>query len=124
MVMYDRSELESYLEEFQTQCEERLGETGRELSSGLHKLVDLILTEQDERVRERVNELADKRVGEWIKELAAPWALQGSDEPIPVSKFDKEGIMRILFAPGFMTDGEQLELARSLLEDLTKRGVK
>lgn len=123
MIMYDRSELESYLKEFHAECEESLGETGRALSCRLHKLVDLILTEQDERIKERIKEQARAQVVALLKELVVPWALQDSDEKIPVSKFDKEGIMLAVRAPDFMDDGERLEFIQTLIEDVKKRGV-
>lgn len=135
MTMYERSELESYLNDFQREWKEKIGETGYDLSSSLLRLVDLILTDQDVNLKEmrkeldeRTTELIDERVkeavAEQMNELVPSWALRGNAETIPVSKLDKEGILRVLFAPGFMTAGEQLELARSLLEDLTKQGVK
>lgn len=107
MTLQHRSQLERYInEEFQTRWVERLGETGRDLTNDLRQLVDLILIEQDELIKERV----------------ASWALRGSDETIPVSKLDKEGIIRALFAPGFMTTSERVELAQALLEDVKKQG--
>lgn len=134
MTMYERSELESYLNDFQREWKEKIGETGYDLSSSLLRLVDLILTDQDENLKEmrkelyeRTTELIDERVkeavAEQMNELVPSWALRGNAETIPVSKLDKEGILRVLFAPGFITDGEQFELARALLEDLTERGV-
>lgn len=121
-IKYSNSELKSYLEEFRAQWEGRLGETGQALSSDLHKLVDLILTEQDLQIKEqeeRIKALLD----EVIEARVASWALQGSDEKIPMSKLDREGIMLAVCAPGFMTDGEQMELARGLFADLINRGV-
>ena len=111
MTIDNRSELERYInEEFQTRWVERLGETGRDLTHDLRQVVDLILSEKEAQVEE------------WLKELIVPWAFQGSDEKIPVSKLDKEGIIRALFAPGFMTTSERVELAQALLEDVKKRG--
>lgn len=111
MTINNRSQLERYInEEFQAKWVERLGETGRDLTHDLRQLVDLILIDQHERVEG------------WVKELIVPWALQDSDEKIPVSMLDKEGIIRALFAPGFMSASERVELAQALLEDVKKRG--
>lgn len=146
------SELGRYLdadlsqnEEFQTKWEERLGEFGHDLTYDLRQVVDLILIGEEDRVKElakaeiaEIEERLKELVEAWTKELVeerakelvdeviearvASWALQGSDEKVPVSKLDKEGIIRVLFAPDFMTSGERVELAQALLEDVKKRG--
>ena len=112
MTINNRSQLERYInEEFQAKWEEKLGETGRDLTHDLRQLVDLILIDQQERVDERV------------KELVAPWALQGNDEKIPMSKLDREGIMLAVRAPDFMDDGERREFIQTLSEDVKKREI-
>ena len=101
----EQNPFRKYFEEFEAEWSERLGQTGTALRRDLQKLTDLLLIETREVAREQ------------IRELVASWALSGSEEVIPMEKWDKEGVLRMASNRDFISDGELLELVRMRFPD-------
>ena len=101
----EESQIRDAMEKFRADWHRRLGESGDVLARDLNLLVDAILKETeliiDERVRARV----------------APWALIDNDDVIPVSKFSKEGILKLLGNREFISDGELFEILRTRFQE-------
>ena len=99
-------DLRQHFEEFEVRWRERLGAVGGDLARDLRQLTDLLLMEQ-------------KRVGEeTIRNRVASWALVDSDEKIPLDKIGKDGLMTLLTNPGYISNGELMEILKQRFPDL------
>ena len=99
------SNLRDCLDQFHAKWSERLGVVGEDLARDLNQLVDLLLIEQEDFIDERV------------KERVASWALVGSDEKIPLSKISKDGLLRLLTDPNYISNGELMEMLKARFPD-------
>ncbi len=99
-------DFKSHLDAFEIQWKERLGDTGEALARDLRQLVDLLLIDQ--------TRLLDER----IKEQVASWALINSDEKIPLEKISKEGLAILLANPGYISNGELMEILKQRFPDM------
>lgn len=93
------AQLVTALNELQEKFEREYGRMGEEYVRDMRQIIDLVLQQHEEIVRE----------------IVAPWALVGNEEKIPVEKFSNN-LAPLLCNPDFMSDGEIWELLRTVLE--------
>jgi hypothetical protein len=95
----DNDQLLRFLDDVKSQLVIRLGQEGAdEFDLYLRDLIDILSKEN--------RDMASKR----IKELVAHWALIGNKDPIPIDKFDKPGILKLITNPEFISDRELVEV--------------
>ncbi len=103
MTPEETNNIAAIVQQVSGEWETRFGDVGAELARDMRKIVDLLLEYVDE------NYVTEEK----LRSMVAPWALQGSDELIPLSKISKEGLERLLANPGYITDGELIEILAS-----------
>ena len=92
----------------------RFGDAGNIMADDADKIIELVLLhlEQTYLTREQIAEL--------IQLSVAPWALAGNEDPIPMEKIDKFGVIMLVTNPDFITDGELMEIIKTRDEFRTR----
>ena len=92
----------------------RFGEAGNAMADDADKIIELVLLHLEQIY------LTREQVAEMIRLSVAPWALAGNEDPIPMEKIDKSGVIILVTNPDFITDGELMEIIKTRDEFRTR----